>query len=131
MNYFKMFILGLLFLLSAVPSVGYAKTVSGLIPCGNATGVAEECEFTDLIVLAQNVINFLIFDIGSPLAAVLFAYAGFLWVTNGGNESQISRAKDIFWAVFIGFVVMLAAWLTVNMIVNFFLAPSYSLLTAP
>jgi hypothetical protein len=114
-----------------MPSSVYAATASGLIPCGNAPGAGEACTFDDIIKLAQNVINFLIFKIASPIAAVMFAYAGFLWVTNAGNESKITQAKGIFWAVFIGFVVALAAWLTINMIVNFFLDSSYSLLTGP
>ena len=123
-----------LLLISAVPpslvyAVGGTAAPSGLIPCGNATQSA--CTFDDLVKLAQNVINFLIFKIAAPIAAVMFAYAGFLWVTNGGNESKISQAREIFWAVFIGFVVALAAWLTINMIVNFFLDPSYSLLSNP
>lgn len=113
--------------------VSGSKTSSGLIPCGNvvtdgSVSAGQECTFDDLILLAQNVINFLIFKIGAPIAAVMFAYAGFLWVTNAGNEGQITQAKGLFWAVFIGFVVMLAAWLTINMIVTFFLGPTYSFL---
>lgn len=124
MKYFLIMIAGFLLVSAALPSLAEAQA-SGLIPCTNT------CTFDDLIILAQNVVEFLIFKIAAPIAAVMFAYAGFLWVTNGGNESQISTAKSIFWAVFIGFVVALAAWLTVNMIVTFFLSPSYSLLSAP
>lgn len=131
MKYFGLFFVSILFIGVVMPSSVYAKTTSGLIPCGNAAGAGEACDFNDLIILAQNVINFLIFKIASPIAAVMFAYAGFIWVTNAGNESKITQAKGIFWAVFIGFVVALAAWLTINMIVNFFLDPSYSLLSAP
>ncbi len=131
MKYFKTLFVVFLFLSIVIPSVGYAKTSSGLIPCGNAAGAGEACTFDDLIILAQNVINFLIFKIASPIAAVMFVYAGFLWVTNAGNEGQITQAKGIFWAVFWGFVIALAAWLTINMLVNFFLDPSYSLLSAP
>jgi hypothetical protein len=101
------------------------KTISGLIPCGNVVenGMvveSERCTFDDLIVLAQIVINFLIFKIAAPLAAVMFAYAGFLWLTNAGNESKITQAREVFWMVFWGLVIALAAWLTVNMIVTFF-----------
>jgi hypothetical protein len=131
MKYFGIVFSGLLLLSVALPLSVAAKTPSGLIPCGNVAGTGEACEFSDLVALAQNVIDFLIFKIAAPIAAVMFVYAGFLWVTNGGNESQISQAKGIFWAVFIGFVIALAAWLTINMIVNFFLDPSYSLLTNP
>lgn len=109
-----------------IPSFVSAKTSSGLIPCGNvetagAVPVAERCDFDDMIQLAQNVIEFLIFRIAAPLAAVMFAYAGFLYLTNGGNESKVKQAHDIFWSVFIGLVVALAAWLVVNFVLEFFL----------
>lgn len=109
-----------------------------LIPCGcdnsPVNGIvegAEMCTFDDLIILAQNFINFLIFKIASPLAAIMFAYAGFLYLTNGGNESKVKQAHDIFTAVFIGLVVALGAWLLIYFIVNFFLAPSYVYLAPP
>lgn len=106
-------------------AIAQTKKVSGLIPCGNvvANGMvveSERCTFDDLIVLAQIVINFLIFRIAAPIAAVMFAYAGFLWLTNAGNESKITQAREVFWMVFWGLVIALAAWLTINMIVTFF-----------
>ena len=97
---------------------------SGLVVCGNLSG--DQCTFTDLINQIQTVINFLIFKIASPLAAVMFAYAGFLYVTNRGNESQIKQAHDIFWNVFIGLVIALAAWLTMSFILKFFLGGTSS-----
>jgi len=96
---------------------------AGLIPCDVG------CGYNDLIILAQNVIEFLIFRIAAPLGAVMFAYAGFLYVTNRGNEGQVSEAHQIFWYVFWGLVVCLAAWLIVNFIVRFLLDPTYIFLT--
>lgn len=125
------------FSFAMVPLVASAQ--STIIPCGfdlNADGKVldtpsvwsasphEECYFYDVITLAQNVVNFLIFKIASPLAAVMFAYAGFLYVTNRGNESQVKQAHDIFLYVFWGLVVALAAWVTVNFILEFFLGAS-------
>lgn len=110
-----------------VPFLASAQKVSsGLVPCGNvssggAIAAGQECDFNDIIILAQNVINFLIFKIASPLAAIMFAYAGFVYLTNGGNESQVKKAHDIFWYVFLGLVVALAAWLVVNFVLEFFL----------
>lgn len=122
-----------------VPTVVFAQ--STIIPCGfdlNGDGVVktmagfdEECDFNDLITLAQNVINFLIFGIASPLAAIMFAYAGFLYVTNRGNEGQVKQAHDIFLYVFWGLVVALGAWVFVNFILEFLLGAgsSYNFLT--
>lgn len=133
MKRFSPILFPLLLTMLFVPIFAVAKVSSGLIPCGNVSSggsiaAGQECEFNDFIILAQNVINFLIFKIASPLAAIMFAYAGFLYLTNGGNESKVKQAHDIFWYVFIGLVVALAAWLVVNFILNFFLDPTYNLL---
>lgn len=116
-------------------SVAYAagKTTSGLIPCGNdeSSGkvtAGQECTYDDLIKLAQTVINFLIFGLAAPLGAIMFAYAGYLYITNGGNESQIKQAHDTFLYVFWGLIVALAAWLLVNFIFQFLVDPSLNFL---
>ncbi len=124
-------ILGALFFAS--PAFAQTKTASGLIPCGNdvATGTVvpgQECTYEDLITLAQTVINFLIFALAAPLGCIMFAYAGFLYVTNHGNESQIKQAHDIFWYVFLGLVAALSAWLLVNFILQFLVDPSFNFL---
>lgn len=100
------------------------KTSSGLIPCGNdvtagRVTAGQECTYDDLIKLAQTVINFLIFGLAAPLGAIMFAYAGYLYITNGGNESQIKQAHDVFLSVFWGLIVALAAWLLINFIFQF------------
>lgn len=94
------------------PTVAFA---AGLVPCGGPGEPA--CNFSYVIVLAQNVINFLIFNLAMPLAAISFAVAGIMMLTAGGNESQVAKAKGIFSAVFIGLIIALSAWLIVKMIV--------------
>jgi len=102
-----------------------------LIPCGydcnndgkikNVSGSPpEECGFNTLVVMTQNIINFLLYSMAAPIAAVMFLYAGYLLLTNRGNESQVTKAKAIFVAVFWGLVVALSAWLIVNFILDFF-----------
>jgi hypothetical protein len=111
----------------------------GLIPCGNdvnGDGIVrdidtdkngkideaevEECHFWHLALIAKNIINFLIYAIAAPIAAVMFLYAGFLMLTNAGNEEKITRAKHIFGTVFVGIVIALAAWLIITFILDFF-----------
>ncbi|OGZ05249.1 MAG: hypothetical protein A2845_02960 [Candidatus Lloydbacteria bacterium RIFCSPHIGHO2_01_FULL_49_22] len=107
---------------------GAVKDPSPLVWASNATtpGNHEECYFNDVIETAQNVINFLIFKIAAPLGAVMFAYAGFLYVTNRGNEGQVKQAHDVFLNVFWGLIIALAAWVTVNFILEFFLGTGSS-----
>ncbi len=136
MTKFKPLILILLLAGSMFASpLAYAagKTSSGLIPCGNdetagKVTAGQECTYDDLIKLAQTVINFLIFGLAAPLGAIMFAYAGYLYITNGGNESQIKQAHDIFLSVFWGLIVALAAWLLVNFIFQFLVDPTLNFL---
>ncbi|HVS79598.1 MAG TPA: pilin [Candidatus Paceibacterota bacterium] len=85
-----------------------------LIPCD---GVDNPCDFADFEQLAMNLMYYMVY-ISVPLAAVAFAYAGFLYITSGGNPGQASRARKIFTNVGIGFVVILAAWLLVYTITS-------------
>jgi hypothetical protein len=104
-------------------SIAHADTL-GLIPCGNTEVggvVTDKCTYQDVIILAQTVIKFLIFQLAAPIAAIMFAYAGFTYITNGGNESKIKQAHDIFLYVFWGLIIALAAWLVVNFILQFLL----------
>lgn len=122
MKQLSIFFITLGILLGAA-GIAHADTL-GLIPCGNtevANQVQDKCTYQDLIILAQTVIKFLIFSLAAPIAAIMFAYAGFTYITNGGNESKIKQAHDIFLYVFWGLIIALAAWLVVNFILEFLL----------
>lgn len=115
--------------LMLTPTAVIHAAVSGLVVCGNtvAAGVTTDaCGWVDVVNQISVVINFLIFKIAAPLGAIMFAYAGFLYITNGGNESKIKQAHDMFLYVFIGLVVALAAWLTMNFVLEFFLGAGSS-----
>lgn len=54
-----------------------------------------------------------------PIAAIMFAYAGFIMVTAGGESSSAkTKAKDIFLNTLIGLVLALAAWLIIKLLLN-------------
>lgn len=91
---------------------------------------ADPCTFSKLIELAQNLINDLII-ISILLATAAFAYAGYILLTSGGNESEKTRAKEVFRKVLIGFLWILGAWLLVYTITSVLLNEGYSILGAP
>ncbi len=84
-----------------------------IIPCDGTT--QNPCNLNEMVVLVSNIISFFIY-IAPFIAAILFAYAGFLYITAGGKQGQIAEAHKIFTQVAIGLVIMLAAWLIVKMI---------------
>ncbi len=114
------------FVLSAMLVPAFARadndaTGSGLVPCKDA------CTFNDAVTLVKNVINYIILT-SAAVAAGLFAYAGFLYMTAGGESGKITKAHGIFTSAFWGFVIMLSAWLVVYTLTSALLKDGYSLL---
>lgn len=101
---------------------------SGFVKCdGIVTSVGEpdrqkECDFAALIDTINKLINWL-FIISIPIATVLFAWAGLLYLT--GSEKNIGKAKSIFTSVGIGFIIMIVAWLAVYTVVNWLVKPNF------
>lgn len=95
------------------PSVVLAANAlpGAIVPasCNDVGGCKSVC---DLATVAQNVLNTGIY-IAVFLSAVLFAWAGFLYLTSVAG-SEISRAKSVFTDVAIGLVIILAGWLVVD-----------------
>jgi len=86
--------------------------------------ITNPCNFDKLITLVQNIINFLLL-IAAPIAAVMFAYAGWLYLSAAGNQGQVEKAHKIFTAVFMGIVLALIAWLIINVISTTLLKPDF------
>jgi len=84
----------------------------GLVPCEGL-----DCDLCKLGQLMQNIINFLI-GLSVSVAAAMFAYAGFLYVTGGSNPTQISKAHKIFKSVLIGFLIAISAYLVVQTLLS-------------
>jgi hypothetical protein len=97
-----------LFGFTSLPYVTYAE---GLVKC------TENCGYNDLIALVSGVINWAI-KISPMLAALTFAYAGFLYITSGGDPGKKSEAHKVFYATILGLIVILAAWLIVKAILS-------------
>lgn len=98
-------------LMVGMPSVLHAQ--GNLIPCDG-----EDCNFTQLMILFNNVIDFLLFTLATPFAAIVFAYAGWLYLRSGDNPSNKSKAKGMFIKMLIGYVVALGAYLIVKVIMQ-------------
>ncbi len=95
------------------PSIALAANAlpGQIVPktCDSVGGCQSVC---DLATVAQNVLNTGIY-IAVFLSAVLFAWAGWLYLTSVAG-GEISRAKEIFMNVAVGLVIILAGWLVVD-----------------
>jgi hypothetical protein len=82
----------------------------GLIKIENRTGGAN-----DVMTIALKVINWLLLII-AMVATLIIIYAGIMLVFNGGNESQVLKAKStLTWAI-VGLVVAIGSYALVNII---------------
>lgn len=107
-----------------------------IVPCDgvkvpdNTDPNFRECDFNMLMTLARNIINFLLV-FSTAIAAACFFFAGYLYLTAGGNVGQVTRAHSIFKNVAVGLIIALSAWLIVNTILTALIpsgADNYSLL---
>ncbi len=81
----------------------------GIVP--NCQG--DECNFSHFVQLAQNILDFLI-KIVVVGSVIVFAWAGFKYMTAGGNSSKIHEAHSIFKHVALGLILALVAWLIIS-----------------
>lgn len=98
----------------------------GIVPDCNKTGdttvdgyylrFTNPCDFGMLVSLINRFIKFLIVYFATPLAAIIFAYAGFTYITSGGSSEKAKHAKAMIMKVFVGYIVALAAYLIINTI---------------
>ena len=82
--------------------------------CNDPGGCKSIC---DLAQVAQNILNTGIY-IAVFLSAILFAWAGFLYLTNSANSSGISKAKEVFFNVAVGLVIILVGWLVIDTVMK-------------
>ena len=70
--------------------------------------------------LKQSVINIINLALGlmSLVAVVMIIIGGFTWLTAGGNEEKVDKAKKTISAAVIGIVVVLLAWALVLFVAN-------------
>ncbi len=93
------------------------KGPSGIVSCGDAG--EQACNFCDLVKVANESLSFAVY-FSVFIATLLFAYAGFLYVTSAGDTGKISTATGIFGKVVVGMIIILTAWLVVDTIMKTF-----------
>ncbi|NVN97492.1 IPT/TIG domain-containing protein [Candidatus Nomurabacteria bacterium] len=110
---------------STVKTGDSALYKGGIVPECNtgeidtATGQYKNpCNFSYFMDLINRLIKFLLFVIATPLVALILMYTGYLYITSGGNASQVEKVKHILLNAVVGYVIALAAWLVINTIVT-------------
>jgi hypothetical protein len=65
--------------------------------------------------LAARIISAIIGLVG-VIFFVLMVYAGFLWMTGGGNEERVRKAQGIFGSSLVGLLIILTAYYLVDFV---------------
>ncbi len=103
-----------IFLMLIAPAVSLA---AGLVPCGGAG--ENPCNFNQLMAMINRVIKFILYDMVIPIAAIMFAYAGFLMVTAGEETSGArTKAKNIFTNTVLGLIFAVGAFIIIRTILS-------------
>ncbi len=115
---FKVFLFLLVFLLLPL-SAETGACDKPLVPCGPGTS-KNDCEFCDLFVLFDNIVDFLLICIVPPVAVLMIAIGGFMYFfafLNPGSEGQpalLSKARSLFSTVIWGLLIIFSAWIIVS-----------------
>ncbi len=119
-QWMRIVLLLVLLMLSFSPMLAAAEGVIPTIVPDNCRGDSNRggCQsICDIAQLAQNILNAAIY-LAVFLSAVLFAWAGFLYLTNVASSGQHSKAVDVFKNVAIGLVIILAGWLIIDTVMG-------------
>lgn len=103
-----------------IPVLVYAQE-GGLVPCGREG--QGDCQTCHVVQLVSNVNAWLV-GILAIVASIMFVIAGFRLVTSNGNPGVLQDAKSMITNVAIGFVIVLAAWLLLDLFMKSLLSDS-------
>jgi hypothetical protein len=104
---------------STVQQTAEPGTGAELVKCGRISDSGEsgrECTFQDLITLVGDTITFIIEKIIAPLLVLGLVYHGARMVIYPDKAAERAKIKKGLWAMLIGVVFMLGAWLIVKTI---------------
>ena len=90
------------------PAIAFAQS-QGIDPGLNQVGAVVPLSGEDPRVIVVRLINVALSVLGI-ITLVLVLYAGFTWMTSGGSEEKVSRAKTILRNAVIGLVIILSSW---------------------
>jgi hypothetical protein len=88
------------------PAVSLAQSVGTTRPAG----IENPLRFDTISALLKAIIDTAMV-LATPIAVLFLVYAGFLFVTARGNETQLTTAKRVLGYTLLGIVVIFGAWL--------------------
>ena len=101
-----------LILIFCMPIFSYAAASGLTWECNAGPG---QCTFADLIAAVQNLVR-QVSLLALGFSVIVIAYAGFLYMSSGGNPGERSKANKVLLSAVKGIILILIAWLIVTLI---------------
>ena len=93
-----------------------SRVLSNTVQQTEKTAYGKETQnVTQVSTIVGRIVNSALSLLGT-IFVVLLVYAGFKWMTAGGNEEEIEKAKAIIWQATIGIIIVVAALLITNFV---------------
>lgn len=104
------------------PSAG-----TGLVPCGRLANddatpydETEKCELKHAGFLLQNLLDFILWKVSLFVLLLLAVITGATSYFSLGGPNALARIKTVFRSFFVGFLILMFAWMLVNIILMLF-----------
>jgi len=114
------------FVYGQVGSCPLCPEPGGLVPCGRncddpstPKSECDPCKLCDFFVMLDKWIDRLLFMVVPPLAVLMIAIGGGMYIVSQGNPEMLSRAKRLFTAVVFGLLIIYGAFLIIGLFLNF------------
>lgn len=75
------------------------------------------CDLAKLFEMLNKIISYLAFRITPIIATIAILWAGIDIVTHPGNANVIGKAKNLFWTVVLGLIIVFSAYLLMQAII--------------
>jgi TRAP-type C4-dicarboxylate transport system permease small subunit len=76
-----------------------------------------DCTYENFIQMIKNVLLFLV-QIGIAFSALVFVYAGWLYLSSAGDTAKVTKAHEMFTKMITGLLFALGAYLIVELIIK-------------
>lgn len=100
------------FVIPALSALAQAANPPAVSPISEGLQIIQQplgLPATDIRIIIANVIKVALGLLGTVMV-ILLLYAGFIWMTAGGNEEKIGEAKKILTNAVIGLIIILSAY---------------------
>lgn len=105
--------------IAMLPVTAFAASdaLNRALEVGGAGGLKGQDQGDTLPAMLGKIINALLGMIGI-VVIILIIYGGFMWMTAGGSEEKVSKAKKVITNAMIGLIIVFAAYAVTNFVVS-------------